>query len=38
MRELGDREWVAGMHPDVPETQVYENPYQYTEYKGRAGA
>ena len=38
MRELGDRDWVAGMHPEVPETQVYENPYQYTEYRGRARA
>src|SRR3954452_25282103 len=38
MRELGDRDWVAGMHPDVPDTQVYENPYQYTEYRGRTGA
>jgi 5-methylthioadenosine/S-adenosylhomocysteine deaminase len=38
MRELGDRNWVAGMHPEVPETQVYENPYQYTDYRGRARA
>jgi cytosine/adenosine deaminase-related metal-dependent hydrolase len=38
MRELGDQDWVAGMHPEVPETQVYENPYQYTEYRGKARA
>jgi 5-methylthioadenosine/S-adenosylhomocysteine deaminase len=38
MRELGDKEWVAGMHPEVPETKVYENPYTYTEYKGRERA
>jgi 5-methylthioadenosine/S-adenosylhomocysteine deaminase len=38
MRELGDRDWVAGMHPEVPEPQVYENPYQYTDYRGSARA
>jgi 5-methylthioadenosine/S-adenosylhomocysteine deaminase len=38
MRELGDAEWTAGMHPEVPETEVHENPYTYTEYKGRERA
>ena len=36
--QLGDEQWVAGMHPEVPDTKVYENPYQYTEYKGRQRA
>jgi cytosine/adenosine deaminase-related metal-dependent hydrolase len=31
MRELGDG-WEAGMHPDVPETKIRENPYMYTEW------
>ena len=32
MRELGDEAWTAGMHPDVPETKVLDNPYTYTEW------
>jgi len=31
--ELGDEAWVAGMHPDVPETEMLDNPYQYTDYR-----
>ncbi|MFF2632653.1 amidohydrolase family protein [Microbacterium sp. NPDC058021] len=27
-REVGD-DWVQGMHPDIPETEVLTNPYQY---------
>lgn len=30
--ELGEQEWSAGMHPEVPEAEVPENPYTYTEY------
>jgi 5-methylthioadenosine/S-adenosylhomocysteine deaminase len=30
---LGDDPWTAGMHPEVPETQLLENPYQYTQWK-----
>jgi 5-methylthioadenosine/S-adenosylhomocysteine deaminase len=29
---LGDEAWTAGMHPEIPETKVRENPYQYTEW------
>ena len=32
MREMGDEAWTAGMHPDVPETKVLDNPYTYTEW------
>ena len=32
MRELGDEAWTAGMHPEIPETKVLENPYTYTEW------
>jgi 5-methylthioadenosine/S-adenosylhomocysteine deaminase len=31
MRELGDA-WTAGMHPEIPETKVLDNPYTYTEW------
>jgi hypothetical protein len=29
---LGADAWVKGMHPDVPETKILDNPYTYTEY------
>jgi 5-methylthioadenosine/S-adenosylhomocysteine deaminase len=29
-RTLGDDPWVAGMHPEIPETRILTNPYQYT--------
>ena len=28
---LGDA-WTSGMHPEIPETKILENPYQYTEW------
>jgi cytosine/adenosine deaminase-related metal-dependent hydrolase len=31
MRELGDA-WTPGMHPEIPETKVLNNPYTYTEW------
>ena len=31
-RELGDEQWTAGMHPEIPETKVLANPYTYTEW------
>jgi N-acyl-D-aspartate/D-glutamate deacylase len=31
--QLGPEEWAKGMNPDVPETQILDNPYTYTEYK-----
>jgi 5-methylthioadenosine/S-adenosylhomocysteine deaminase len=30
-RTIGDA-WDAGMHPEIPERQSLENPYQYTEW------
>jgi 5-methylthioadenosine/S-adenosylhomocysteine deaminase len=33
---MGEQAWTKGMNPDVPETAVHENPYQYTEYDGDA--
>jgi 5-methylthioadenosine/S-adenosylhomocysteine deaminase len=28
--QLGDDAWVEGMHPEIPEQRVLENPYTYT--------
>jgi 5-methylthioadenosine/S-adenosylhomocysteine deaminase len=30
--KLGDEVWKQGMNPDIPETRVLENPYQYSDY------
>src|SRR3712207_1481362 len=35
-RELGDEKWVGGMHPEIPETRILENPYQYTQWDAGA--
>ena len=29
MRELGPEAWAEGMHPEIPETKVLNNPYSY---------
>jgi 5-methylthioadenosine/S-adenosylhomocysteine deaminase len=28
--QLGPEAWAEGMHPDIPETKVLDNPYTYT--------
>ncbi len=28
--ELGPDAWAEGMHPEIPETRVLDNPYTYT--------
>ncbi|MDT0275374.1 amidohydrolase family protein [Blastococcus goldschmidtiae] len=30
---LGEETWAQGMNPDLPDAQMLDNPYQYTEYK-----
>jgi 5-methylthioadenosine/S-adenosylhomocysteine deaminase len=30
--ELGKDAWTAGMHPEIPETEVRDNPYTYTDW------
>ena len=30
---LGEEAWANGMNPDLPGTEVLDNPYQYTDYK-----
>jgi cytosine/adenosine deaminase-related metal-dependent hydrolase len=34
--ELGPEAWKSGMFPDLPSTEVLDNPYQYTDYKSDA--
>jgi cytosine/adenosine deaminase-related metal-dependent hydrolase len=34
--ELGEEEWQKGMNPDIPESKVLDNPYQYTDYQSSA--
>jgi hypothetical protein len=29
MHELGPEAWAEGMHPEIPETKVLNNPYSY---------
>jgi 5-methylthioadenosine/S-adenosylhomocysteine deaminase len=40
MGQLGPDAWTEGMHPDIPEKKVLDNPYTYTgaaPWKGGAG-
>jgi hypothetical protein len=30
---LGAEAWEAGMNPDIPQREILDNPYQYTEYR-----
>ena len=30
---IGEQAWTGGMHPELPGTEVLDNPYQYTDYK-----
>jgi 5-methylthioadenosine/S-adenosylhomocysteine deaminase len=32
MAQLGPDAWAQGMHPEIPETKVMDNPYTYTEW------
>jgi hypothetical protein len=32
MRTLGEKAWTGGMHPEIPERAILENPYQYTQW------
>jgi cytosine/adenosine deaminase-related metal-dependent hydrolase len=34
--ELGEEAWQSGMNPDLPTTEVLDNPYQYTDYKSES--
>ncbi|MGH3327970.1 MAG: amidohydrolase family protein [Streptomycetales bacterium] len=31
--QLGPEGWEQGMHPEIPETKVLDNPYTYTRYR-----
>jgi hypothetical protein len=30
---IGEEAWTSGMHPELPGTDVLDNPYQYSGYK-----
>jgi 5-methylthioadenosine/S-adenosylhomocysteine deaminase len=30
--EMGAEAWAAGMHPEIPQTAILDNPYTYTDY------
>lgn len=30
---LGPEEWEKGMNPEIPETKILDNPYQYTDFR-----
>ncbi len=32
MAQLGPDDWAKGMHPDIPQAKVLDNPYTYTEW------
>jgi 5-methylthioadenosine/S-adenosylhomocysteine deaminase len=38
MSELGPEAWAQGMHPEIPEARVRENPYTYTYTDGDGAA
>ncbi|WP_430789584.1 amidohydrolase family protein [Actinoplanes sp. G11-F43] len=29
---MGEEAWLRGMNPDIPEAQLFDNPYQYTQW------
>jgi cytosine/adenosine deaminase-related metal-dependent hydrolase len=33
---LGEEAWAQGMNPDLPDSELLDNPYQYTDYKSDA--
>jgi cytosine/adenosine deaminase-related metal-dependent hydrolase len=33
---LGEDAWQRGMHPDIPEASILDNPYTYTDYHSAA--
>jgi 5-methylthioadenosine/S-adenosylhomocysteine deaminase len=32
MAQLGPEAWAEGMHPEIPQTKVMDNPYTYTQW------
>ncbi|MEU8663264.1 hypothetical protein [Actinoplanes philippinensis] len=29
---LGEEAWLRGQNPDLPQAELFDNPYQYTDY------
>ena len=36
--ELGPEDWAGGMSPELPEQELFDNPYQYTDWDAGRGA
>jgi 5-methylthioadenosine/S-adenosylhomocysteine deaminase len=32
-KELGEQKWQDGMNPQIPESEMFDNPYQYSDYE-----
>jgi 5-methylthioadenosine/S-adenosylhomocysteine deaminase len=30
---MGEEAWVSGMHPEIPESKLRENPYKFSDYR-----
>src|SRR4051812_27703684 len=37
LSEMGEEAWRTGMHPDIPESKVLDNPYMYTDWDAGSG-
>lgn len=35
--DMGEDEWRQGMHPELPAAELFDNPYQYTDWNGGRG-
>jgi hypothetical protein len=31
--ELGEEAWQRGMNPQIPESEMFDNPYQYSDFE-----
>jgi hypothetical protein len=31
--ELGEEKWQQGMNPQIPDSEMFDNPYQYSDYE-----
>ena len=31
--QLGEEKWQDGMNPQIPESEMFDNPYQYSDYE-----
>jgi 5-methylthioadenosine/S-adenosylhomocysteine deaminase len=31
--QLGEEKWADGMNPQIPESEMFDNPYQYSDFE-----